>query len=114
MVITVLLLVPFVSAALWSANQTRTEREAEVREQAGTVAATAAAYLNQYLSGLYSMASALVRHPSVMALDSAACDRLFAAVLHDQPLILNIILSDRNGVVKGTALPLRAGVAPAA
>jgi len=113
-VITVLLLVPFVSAALWSANQTRTEREAEVREQAGTVAATAAAYLNQYLSGLDSMASALVRHPSVMALDSAACDRLFAAVLHDQPLILNIILSDRNGVVKGTALPLRAGVAPAA
>jgi len=113
-VITGLLLVPFIGAAIWSANATQREREAEVRDQAGSIASTAAAYLNQYLTGLDSMASALVRHPSVMSLDGDANDRLFAAVLHDQPLILNIILSDRQGDVKGTALPLRSGVAPAA
>ena len=112
--ITCALLVPFVVAAAWSADRTRREREDEVRQQAGSIAATAAAYLNQYLTGLDSMASALVRHPSVTALDHEQCDRLFSAVLHDQPLILNIVLSDASGEVRGSALPLRAGVAPAA
>ena len=102
------LLVPFLVAAVWSADRTRREREDEVREQAGSIAATAAAYLNQYLTGLDSMASALVRHPSVTALDHEQCDRLFSAVLHDQPLILNIVLSDASGEVRGSALPLRA------
>src|SRR5690349_2749986 len=111
---TVSLLVPFVLAALWSAHETRLERDSEVREQAATVAATAAAYLNQYLTGLDSMASALVRHQAVAAFDPAACDRLFADVLHDQPLVLNIVLSDLAGTIKGTALPLRPGAAPAA
>ena len=108
------LLVPFVLAALWSAHVTRLERDSEVREQAASVAATAAAYLNQYLTGLDSMASALVRHQAVVAFDSSACDRLFAEVLHDQPLVLNIVLSDLTGMIKGTALPLRLGAAPAA
>jgi len=115
MAITVLLLVPFVSSALWSANRTRLERESEVREQAGAVAATAAAYFNQYLHGLDSMASALSRNPSVMALDRESCDRLFADVLRDQPLILNLIVTDRGGDVKGSGLPVRGGsLAPAA
>jgi C4-dicarboxylate-specific signal transduction histidine kinase len=113
-VITVSLLVPFVLAALWAAHVTRLERDSEVREQAATVAATAAAYLNQYLTGLDSMASALVRHQAVVAFDSAACDRLFADVLHDQPLVLNIVLSDSTGIIRGTALPLHPGAAPAA
>jgi len=113
-VITVSLLVPFVLAALWAAHVTRLERDSEVREQAATVAATAAAYLNQYLTGLDSMASALVRHQAVVAFDSGACDRLFADVLHDQPLVLNIVLSDSTGIIKGTALPLHPGAAPAA
>jgi C4-dicarboxylate-specific signal transduction histidine kinase len=108
--ITGLLLVPFVGAAIWSANATRLEREAEVREQAGSIATTAAAYLNQYLTGLDSMASALVRNPSVLALDRDACDRLFAAVLRNQPLIINIVVTDRQGVLKGTALPARASL----
>src|SRR5207244_8296750 len=63
---------------------------------------------------LDSMASALVRHQAVVAFDSSACDRLFAEVLHDQPLVLNIVLSDLTGMIKGTALPLHSGAAPAA
>jgi dipeptide/tripeptide permease len=39
-------------------------------------------YLNQYLNGLDSMASALVRHPAVIGLDRAQSERLFSEVLH--------------------------------
>jgi C4-dicarboxylate-specific signal transduction histidine kinase len=106
-VATLSLLVPLLLAAAWSANVTRREREAEVLEQSASIAATAGAYLNQYLTGVDSMASALVRHQSVVALDGPACDRLFAEVLRAQPLVLNIALSDAQGNLRGTALPLR-------
>jgi C4-dicarboxylate-specific signal transduction histidine kinase len=109
-VATTLLLIPFVAAAVWSANVTRLEREAELREQAGSVASTSAAYLNQYLTGLDSMASAIVRNPSVIALDRESCDRLFAAAHRDQPLLLNIIVTDSQGTVKGSAIPAPSSV----
>src|SRR4029079_5569185 len=96
-VVTLSVLIPLILSAAWSASVTRPEREAEVRDQATSIAATAGAYLNQYLAGLDSMASALVRPQSVVALDSAACNRLFAEVLRAQPLVLNIILSDVAG-----------------
>jgi len=105
---TVTVLVPFAIAAALSANMTRLERQAEVREQAGSVAATAAAYFQQYLTGLDSMASALARHPGVMALDSAQCDPLFADVLRAQPLLLNVVVTDAVGTIRGTGLPTRA------
>ena len=106
-IVTGVLLVPFAIAVVWSGNLTLREREGELREQAGTIATTAAAYLNQYLSGVDSMAAALTLNPTVIALDRAASDRLFAAVLTDQPLLLNIVLTDVNGTIKGTALPAR-------
>src|SRR6185295_16365699 len=83
--ITGALLVPFVIAAWWTAKLTRIEHVDELREQSGAVAATAGAYLDQFLTGLDSMASALALHPAVIELDRAASDRLFAAVLRDQP-----------------------------
>ena len=98
------LLVPFAFAAIWSANRTRVERETEVEEQAGSIAHTAAAYLNEYLNGLDSMASALTRHPAVITLDRAQSDRLFGDVLSGQPLLLNIVLTDRMGNLKGSGL----------
>jgi C4-dicarboxylate-specific signal transduction histidine kinase len=104
-VLTGALLVPFVIASAWSANLTRREREDELREQAGSIAATAGAYLNQYLSGVDSMASALARHPAVIALDRANANQLFEAVLRDQPLILNIVLTDTTGVIRGSGVP---------
>jgi two-component system NtrC family sensor kinase len=106
-IVTGVLLIPFALAVVWSGNLTRREREAEVREQAGSIATTAAAYLNQYLAGVDSMAAALRFNPTVVALDRNESDRLFAAVLRDQPLLLNIVLTDANGTIKGTALPAR-------
>ncbi len=99
------LLVPFVIAAWWSGNRTRREREDELRQQAGSIAATAGAYLNQYLSGVDTMASALVQHPAVVESDRPKAEKLFQAVLKDQPLILNIMLVDAAGAIHASALP---------
>ena len=106
---TVAVLLPVALAATWSARRTRLERDVEVVEQAGSVAATAGAYLNQYLNGLDSLASALTRHPGVIALDPAQCQPLFAGVLRGQPLILNILVTDTAGRIRGSALAARPG-----
>ena len=104
MAATCALLVPFAAFELWSENRTRAERADEAQAQAASVAATAASHLNQYLNGLDSMASALVRHPGVIALDRAQCDRLFGEVLSHQPLLLNVVLSDAAGRLQGSGL----------
>jgi len=101
------LAVPFAVLLVWSAQRTRAEREDELREEAGSVAATAGAYLTQYLSSVDSLALSLTLNPSVAALQRDEVDRLFAGVLRNQPLLLNIVLSDRNGVIKGSGLPQR-------
>src|SRR5262245_431170 len=102
---TCVLLIPFAAIELWSENRTRQERAEEAQAQAATVAATAASYLNQYLNGLDSMASAVVRHPAVMGLDEPQSNRLFAEVLKHQPLLLNVVLTDPNGRLRGSGLP---------
>ena len=103
--ITCAVLVPFVVATAWSANRTWTEHSDELRGQAASVAVTGAAYLNTYLTGLDSMASALTRHPAVMALDRRQCDVMFETVLRDQPLILNISVVDPGGIIRGSGVP---------
>jgi C4-dicarboxylate-specific signal transduction histidine kinase len=105
--LTVALLLPFSLLIVWSAQRTRAERENELREEAGSVAVTAGAYLTQYLSSVDSLAYALAGDPSIIGFDREAADGLFAGVLRDQPLLLNIVLSDRAGVIRGTGLPGR-------
>jgi C4-dicarboxylate-specific signal transduction histidine kinase len=105
LIATCLLLLPLALAVAWSGDLTRREREDELRDQAGSIAITAAAYLSQYLTGVDSMASVLIRDPAVVALNREECDRLFAELLRDQPLILNMLLTDRAGTLKGTGKP---------
>src|SRR5262249_57085156 len=69
-------------------------------------------YLNQYLSGFDQMVSAMARHPAVLGLDRDRCDELFASILVEQPLLLNIVLTDPNGVLKGTGVEARASLGP--
>jgi C4-dicarboxylate-specific signal transduction histidine kinase len=59
------------------------------------------------------MASVLQQHPDVIAFDRGRCDRLFASLIHDQPLILNIVLTDARGVLKGSGLNVPSQVADA-
>jgi C4-dicarboxylate-specific signal transduction histidine kinase len=108
-VVAIVLLLPLVLAIVWSARQTRLERQTEVRDEAVSVATTAAAYLDEYLNGLDGLASVLVRHPAVLALDGPACDRLFVALLHDQPLLTNLVLVAPDGSIHGSARPLQDG-----
>jgi len=101
---TVLLLLPFALGAVWSSSRARNEGAASVRQEAASVAVTSAAYFDQYLRGLDSMVSSLVRNPSVIAMQRDECDRLFAAVLHDQPLLLNVVLHAPDGTIKGSGI----------
>jgi signal transduction histidine kinase len=96
--------VPFAAFELWSENRALIERQSEVQGQASSVAATAATHLNQFLTGLDLLAASLVHHPDVMTLDRSGCDRLFADLLQRQPLLLNIMLTDTAGALKGTGL----------
>jgi len=108
--LTLVLMVPFAVLIAWSARRTQSERETEVREEAGSIAVTASAYLTQYLTGVDSLARSLTLNPAVIALEREPSDRLFAAVLRDQPLLTNIVLTDRTGDVKGSALPSRTNI----
>jgi C4-dicarboxylate-specific signal transduction histidine kinase len=110
--VTLLLIVPFAIAVGWSADRTLRERETELKDQAGAIAATAAAYLNQYLSAFDSAALVLARHPAVVTLDRSHTDQLFAGILREQPLLLNIVLTDRDGTVMGSALGSRGARGP--
>ena len=100
-----LLLIPLGAAVAWSTNLTKLEREREVQEQARAVAITAAAYLNQYLTSLDATAAGLARHPTVVAVREHECDALFADVLKDQPLLLNILLTDTQNRVTCSGAP---------
>ena len=98
-------------AVVWSAARTLQERQDEVRAEATAMATMGAAYLNRYLDGVDEAASVLTRHPAVMALDRTQCDRLFPTLLHEQPLITNLVLTDATGAVRGTALAIPAAIA---
>jgi len=97
---------PLAVALVWSGARAQQEREDELRGEAQSVAATSASYLNQYLDGLDSLASALIRNPSVRALRSDECHALFAEVLKEHPLLLNIALSAPDGAARGSGLTL--------
>ena len=91
-------------AVVWSGNQARLERTVEVEAEAGRIATTATALLDEYFGSLDAMASLLVRHPAVSALDRMACNPLFAQILSEQPLLNNILLRDADGRLVATAL----------
>jgi C4-dicarboxylate-specific signal transduction histidine kinase len=102
--VSVAVLIPMATLIVWSANRGRLDRENEVRQEAATLAATTAGLLDQYLGSIDSMASALVRTEAVLSFDRAQADRLLAEVLRDQPLLLNIVLTDTNGEISGTGV----------
>jgi len=91
------MLLMLAGAIVWSGSRTRDERQNEVRREARSMARMGSAYLSQYFDGLDAVASALMRHSAIAALDPAQCDALFAELLAEQPLLLNVVLRDRDG-----------------
>ena len=111
-VATSILLLALIGGALWSGNRTRLERQDEVRAEGRSVATLAAAYLTQYFEGLDAIASALVRHPAVVSLDAVECQRVFADLVRREPLLLNVTLRDREGVLVASGVEQPAGQPP--
>jgi C4-dicarboxylate-specific signal transduction histidine kinase len=102
------------AAVVWSGNQARWERTNEVEAEAGRLATTATALLDEHFGSLDAMASLLVRHPAVSALDRAACKPLFAQILSEQLLLNNILLrgADSQLVASGIEGPTAQPAAP--
>ena len=92
-------------AVVWSANRTRLERQREVEQMAVSVAGASAAHLEQYLDSLDAIAAAALQHPGATALEPGCCHELFTQLLSHQPLLTNIVLTDREGAVRAVALP---------
>ena len=99
-----LLFLPVVAGAAWSATRLWQERAADVRQEAAAAAATSASYVDEYLRAVDAMAFVLAHDPSVVGLNRPACDRLFAAVLHEQPLLVNVFLQAPDGTIKGSGI----------
>ena len=99
------LIVPLAIALVWSAFVTLDEHEAELRDEAKSVSVTATAYLNQFLDSVDTLASVLTRDPDVRSLRDDECTRLFAQLLKEQPLLLNIVLTAPDGAPHGSGLP---------
>jgi hypothetical protein len=99
-----LVLIPLVLAAVWSVRRARAEGAVAIHDQAVSVAATVAAFIDQQTRLFDSVAAALVHDPAVIGGQRAECDRLFADVLRKQPLLLNIILTGENGVLAGSGI----------
>jgi signal transduction histidine kinase len=98
LVITCLVLVPLATAIGWSAHLTVLERETEVREEAGAMAVTGAALLDQHLDSLNSFAMLLLRQRPVLDLNGPESDILFAGLLSEHPSLVSIVLTDTNGI----------------
>jgi C4-dicarboxylate-specific signal transduction histidine kinase len=103
---TILLLLPLSLAIVWSSRRTYAEQQSEVGRAAAAIAVLAAAQLEQYLTGLDAMASAVTRHPVVMSLERERVDRFFADLHKSQPLVTNFILTTPDGRVLAAAVPL--------
>jgi two-component system NtrC family sensor kinase len=104
LVSTGVLLLLIALGATWSVKRTRLERRAEVHAEAASIVATSVAYLDRYLRGVDSTASVLVRHPAVVPPITAECNRLFAGVMRDQPLILDVVLRAPDGRLRCSGL----------
>jgi len=109
---TALLFVPLVAVTLWAAMRVLAEREADLRDEAASLASSSQASLNQFLRTLDSTADVLARDPAVRAFDADATTRLFAAVISDQPTIIRITVTDASGAIRIAEPPTLTGSTP--
>lgn len=111
-----LLLLSVAVGAVWSSTLTRQERLSDVRAEAASLAAIAAASVDQYVNGIDAMAVALIRNPAVVQLNRQECNRLFAGLLGDRSLLVDLALSSPDGAIlaAGHAVPQNVANAPPA
>lgn len=105
-----LAMLPLAALVVWGGRRGFVEREAELRGEARSVAASAEASFNQYLRTIDSLGVVLAQHPAVQTFDADAARRLFQTVLREQPTLLNVEVEDGDGGVRGSGLPEPPGV----
>ena len=105
MLLSTLFLLALSAAGLWAVRATRRERTESVFQQAASLAVAAAAYLDQCLSSVDSTASMFVRSRGREPMTRANLDQSLAAVLRDQPCVLDAILTGPESVIIGSGLP---------
>ncbi|HUK35772.1 MAG TPA: PDC sensor domain-containing protein, partial [Vicinamibacterales bacterium] len=96
----------------WSAFKTRAERAGELQGEAGTIARTAAALLNEYFVSLDAMAATLAHDPEIRALDASAGTNTLRAIVPEQPLVGNITLRNRDGTLVASGVPVASPAPP--
>jgi signal transduction histidine kinase len=94
-----LLLVPVLGAAVWSARATYRERSDELAEQTRTLALLAASSIDRELTGLDRMARNLSTNPEFQRLDPASAEPLLRPQRLQRPLLIEIVLIDRAGML---------------
>jgi C4-dicarboxylate-specific signal transduction histidine kinase/cation transport regulator ChaB len=107
------LMVLFGATVAWSAFRTRAERADEVREEAVSLAVAAAAVFNEYFTSLDATAAILQQHPAVRALNGDMCRALFVSMLHEQPLLNDVLLRAADGRLVATAVEAKVSQPPA-
>src|SRR4026207_1888189 len=101
-----LLLVPVVSAAIWSGMSTFRERQTELGDQTRTVAYTTAAYINRDLTYLDGTAANLVANADIRTLNSSLADGLLRRITAGHSAIACIDLVRPSGEVVAHAMSI--------
>src|SRR5687767_12421013 len=94
-----LLLVPVLGAAIWSAQATYRERSDELAEQTRVLALQTAASIDRELTGLDRMARNLSTNPEFQRLDPSSAAPLLRPQRLQRALLIEIVLLDRAGML---------------
>jgi signal transduction histidine kinase len=94
-----LLFVPVLGAAIWSARVTYRERTAELSEQTQVVAVRTASSIDRELTGLDRMARNLSTNPEFQRLNPVSVELLLRPQRLQRPLLLEIVLIDSAGAL---------------
>jgi len=99
-----LLLVPVVSAAIWSGMNTYRERATELGDQTRLVAYTTATYINRDLAYLDGTAANLVANPDIRVVKPSVSEDLLRRITAGHSTIMCIELVRRSGEIVAHAM----------
>src|SRR5678810_590628 len=99
-----LLLVPVVSAAIWSGMSTFRERATELGDQTRLVAYTTATYINRDLAYLDGTAANLVANPDIRVVKPSVSEDLLRRITAGHSTIMCIELVRRSGEIVAHAM----------
>ena len=104
--IALLATLPAVAIIAYDGYEARNHALQDCDDQARNLANSLATLQTTVTGEARSLLTTLARLPAVIDRDEAVCDSLFARLLRDHPELSNILLTDLDGRVVATGLPL--------